>query len=217
MSIATLKNKTFKGGASPRVNPISSNGIFALNGTRRIRGVVGNTNLAPGNYSKTGVRSSCCADGETEVKLSVKNTRGMLSQRYDQLYYGEKCHVVQLTTDDSSSYIKKLHTINTCSFLKFKPGLVGGHCLPVDPYYFSYISKKNNFKTKITLAGRYINDSMEDIVCKKIKRKLNSIDPSKNKKVLICGLSYKKNVLSLFYYFYIISDYTLFYLYSLMF
>ena len=122
MSIATLKNKTFKGGASPRVNPISSNGIFALNGTRRIRGVVGNTNLAPGNYSKTGVRSSCCADGETEVKLSVKNTRGMLSQRYDQLYYGEKCHVVQLTTDDSSSYIKKLHTINTCSFLKFKPG-----------------------------------------------------------------------------------------------
>jgi len=36
------------------------------------------------------------------------------------------------------------------NFLKFKPGLVGGHCLPVDPYYFSYISKKNNFKTKIT-------------------------------------------------------------------
>jgi len=83
------------------------------------------------------------------------------------------------------------------NFLKFKPGLVGGHCLPVDPYYFSYISKKNNFKTKITLAGRYINDSMEDIVCKKIKRKLNSIDPSKNKKVLICGLSYKKNVADL--------------------
>ena len=43
------------------------------------------------------------------------------------------------------------------NFLKFKPGLVGGHCLPVDPYYFSYISK-NNFKTRITLAGRYIND-----------------------------------------------------------
>jgi len=83
------------------------------------------------------------------------------------------------------------------NFLKFRPGLVGGHCLPVDPYYFSHISKKNNFKTRITLAGRYINDSMEDIVCKKIKKKLSSIDPSKNKKVLICGLSYKKNVADL--------------------
>ena len=53
-------------------------------------------------------------------------------------------------------------------FLKFKPGLVGGHCLPVDPYYFSYISK-NNFKTRITLAGRYINDSMQQIIKKIFK------------------------------------------------
>ena len=40
------------------------------------------------------------------------------------------------------------------NFLNFRPGLVGGHCLPVDPYYFSYICKKNKFNTKITLAGR---------------------------------------------------------------
>ena len=83
------------------------------------------------------------------------------------------------------------------NFLKFNPGLVGGHCLPVDPYYFSYISKKNNFKTRITLAGRYINDSMEEIISKKIKKKLKSINENKTKKVLICGLSYKKNVADL--------------------
>ena len=83
------------------------------------------------------------------------------------------------------------------NFLKFNPGLVGGHCLPVDPYYFSFISKKNSFKTRITLAGRYINDSMEEIIRKKIKKKLNSIDPNNSKKVLICGLSYKKNVADL--------------------
>ena len=41
------------------------------------------------------------------------------------------------------------------NFAKFKPGLVGGHCLPVDPYYFSYISKKNKVESKIT--SRKIN------------------------------------------------------------
>ncbi len=83
------------------------------------------------------------------------------------------------------------------NFLKFQPGLVGGHCLPVDPYYFSYISKKNNFKTRITLAGRYINDSMQQIIKKNIQNKLKKIDPNKNKKILICGLTYKKNVADL--------------------
>tara|TARA_B100000989_G_scaffold287914_1_gene258029 strand:- start:2051 stop:3238 length:1188 start_codon:yes stop_codon:yes gene_type:complete len=83
------------------------------------------------------------------------------------------------------------------NFLKFKPGLVGGHCLPVDPYYFSFISRKNKFKTRITLAGRYTNDSMEKIIRQKIKTDLKSIDPKKNKKILICGLSYKKDVADL--------------------
>ncbi len=77
------------------------------------------------------------------------------------------------------------------NFIKFKPGLVGGHCLPVDPYYFSYISKKNKAKSEITLAGRSTNDSMQDFVYKKI---INEIKKYKNKKILICGLTYKENV-----------------------
>ena len=47
------------------------------------------------------------------------------------------------------------------------------------------------------MAGRYINDSMEEIIRKKIKKKLVSINPNNNKKVLICGLTYKKNVADL--------------------
>jgi len=82
------------------------------------------------------------------------------------------------------------------NFLKFKPGLVGGHCLPVDPYYFSHISKKNKIQTKITLAGRSINDSMAKVVEKKILDKLKKID-IKNKRIVICGLSYKKDVADL--------------------
>ena len=77
------------------------------------------------------------------------------------------------------------------NFIKFKPGLVGGHCLPVDPYYFAYISKKNKAMSKITLAGRTTNDSMQDYIYKKI---INNIKKNKNKKILICGLTYKQNV-----------------------
>ena len=77
------------------------------------------------------------------------------------------------------------------NFIKFEPGLVGGHCLPVDPYYFSYISKKNKVESKITLAGRSINDSMENFVYKRI---LDKIKKFKKRKILICGLTYKQNV-----------------------
>ena len=83
------------------------------------------------------------------------------------------------------------------NFLNFKPGLVGGHCLPVDPYYFSYICKKNKFNTKITLAGRSINDSMIDVVTNNIKKKLKLKNLSPQKKILICGLTYKKDVADL--------------------
>ena len=81
------------------------------------------------------------------------------------------------------------------NFFKFSPGLVGGHCLPVDPYYFSYIAKKNNFKTNVTLSGRGINEYMKrftidqiNIELKKKKIKLNT------DKIVFAGLTYKKNV-----------------------
>ena len=52
-------------------------------------------------------------------------------------------------------------------FLKFKPGLVGGHCLPVDPYYLSYIAVKNKFKMRVALAGRTVNNDMKNLSYKK--------------------------------------------------
>ena len=81
------------------------------------------------------------------------------------------------------------------NFLRFSPGLVGGHCLPVDPYYFAYISKKNNFETKITLAGRSINDAMVKTIKNEIIYEIRKNNIKKN--ILICGLSYKKDVADL--------------------
>lgn len=79
------------------------------------------------------------------------------------------------------------------NFLKFRPGLVGGHCLPEDPYYLSYISKKNNFNPKIILLGRKVNDFMFFYVKKEIQNIINQ-KRLHNKKLLICGLTYKPDV-----------------------
>ena len=81
------------------------------------------------------------------------------------------------------------------NFGKYLPGLVGGHCLPVDPYYFSHIAKKNNFKTSVTLAGRNTNEHMKNFIINLIKKKLikNKIDIFTDK-IIFTGLTYKKNV-----------------------
>jgi UDP-N-acetyl-D-glucosamine/UDP-N-acetyl-D-galactosamine dehydrogenase len=80
------------------------------------------------------------------------------------------------------------------NFLKFNPGLVGGHCLPVDPYYLSYYAKKSNFKTKVTLSGRSVNNSMEKFIFENIYKKILKIKENENKKVVVAGLTYKPNV-----------------------
>ena len=78
------------------------------------------------------------------------------------------------------------------NFHNYSPGLVGGHCLPVDPYYFSYIANKKKYKANVILAGRKINNYMETYITKKII-KLTKIN-SKNIKILLFGATYKPNV-----------------------
>lgn len=79
------------------------------------------------------------------------------------------------------------------NFLKFYPGLVGGHCLPVDPYYLSHISKKKNYIANFILTSRKVNDQMFKYVLENIENFIN-----KNKilkpKILIMGISYKPNI-----------------------
>jgi len=84
------------------------------------------------------------------------------------------------------------------NFIKYNPGLVGGHCLPVDPYYFSWFAKKLKLDTKIILAGRKTNNDMIKFSKKIIIQKLKQygLNPKKIR-VLILGLTYKKNVADL--------------------
>ena len=80
------------------------------------------------------------------------------------------------------------------NFISFRPGLVGGHCIGVDPYYLTYKSKKIGYKPKIILGGRNLNDQMSLKVYEDVNRiilKNNNTD--KNKKILIMGLTFKEN------------------------
>ena len=78
------------------------------------------------------------------------------------------------------------------NFLKFNAGLVGGHCLPVDPYYLSFIAKKNNISLDTVLAGRNVNQKLKDFIYNQIKKKISYLN--RNIKVLISGITYKKDV-----------------------
>ena len=101
---------------------------------------------------------------------------------------------VCLTSKINFSNVIKLSSTKW-NFLRFNPGLVGGHCLPVDPYYYSHFAKSYGISTEILLAGRRVNNSMFKFIFKKIKNDLKKKNLKfKKSKILMLGLSYKKNV-----------------------
>ena len=81
------------------------------------------------------------------------------------------------------------------NFLKFQPGLVGGHCIGVDPYYLTYKANELGYDAEVILAGRNINDNMAKYVAKKVVQHIikNSGDV-KSSKVLVKGATFKENV-----------------------
>ncbi|MEO7306797.1 MAG: nucleotide sugar dehydrogenase [Ferruginibacter sp.] len=81
------------------------------------------------------------------------------------------------------------------NFLKFQPGLVGGHCIGVDPYYLTYKSKKLGYNSQVILAGRHINDAMAGYVARKILQNIIQTNGNiKDAKVLVMGATFKENV-----------------------
>lgn len=81
------------------------------------------------------------------------------------------------------------------NFLKFQPGLVGGHCIGVDPYYLTYKANQLGYDSRVILAGRVINDEMPAYVAKKVVQHI--IKYAKNvagANVLVMGATFKENV-----------------------
>lgn len=93
---------------------------------------------------------------------------------------------------DTQSVLKAAGT--KWNFLKFYPGLVGGHCIGVDPYYLTYKAEEMGYHSQIILSGRRINDDMGKYVAESTVKNLIQADVSiKNAKVAILGFTFKEN------------------------
>jgi UDP-N-acetyl-D-galactosamine dehydrogenase len=99
------------------------------------------------------------------------------------------CHKLNIKTKDVLGAAK-----TKWNFLNFKPGLVGGHCIGVDPYYLSYLSKKIGHRPIVINAGRKVNDSMSKYIVNKIlfylKKKNIKLEKSN---FIFLGIAFKKN------------------------
>jgi UDP-N-acetyl-D-galactosamine dehydrogenase len=81
------------------------------------------------------------------------------------------------------------------NFLKFSPGLVGGHCIGVDPYYLVHKAKELGYHPHIINSGRFVNDSMGGYVAKQTVKKIAAQDKNiRGAKVLVMGITFKENV-----------------------
>jgi UDP-N-acetyl-D-glucosamine/UDP-N-acetyl-D-galactosamine dehydrogenase len=81
------------------------------------------------------------------------------------------------------------------NFIRMQPGLVGGHCIGVDPYYLTYKAEELGYHPEVILAGRRINDSMGKYVAEQTVKKLIAAEKTiKGSKVLVAGITFKENL-----------------------
>jgi UDP-N-acetyl-D-galactosamine dehydrogenase len=94
---------------------------------------------------------------------------------------------------DTKSVLEAAYT--KWNFGRYEPGLVGGHCIPVDPYYLVYKAKELDYHPQVILAGRAVNDYMSKHVVELTIKTLNEASKVLNgSKILIMGLTFKENV-----------------------
>lgn len=191
--LSGLKNVTdFKSGYSPeRINPGDKTHTLA-----KIIKVV----------------SGCDAESLEEIAKTYELVVAAGVHKASSIKVAEAAKIIENTQRDLNialmnelSIIFNLIGINTYevleaagtkwNFLKFQPGLVGGHCIGVDPYYLTYKASELGYDAEVILAGRNINDNMAKYVAKSVIQHIikNSSDV-KNAKVLVMGATFKENV-----------------------
>jgi UDP-N-acetyl-D-galactosamine dehydrogenase len=94
---------------------------------------------------------------------------------------------------DTSEVLKAAGT--KWNFLPFRPGLVGGHCIGVDPYYLTFKAESLGYHPEMILAGRRINDTMAKFIAERtVKLLINSSKQVRDSRVAVMGLTFKENV-----------------------
>jgi UDP-N-acetyl-D-galactosamine dehydrogenase len=173
--------------------------------------------INPGDREHTLVRitkvtSGCDAESSEQIALTYELVIQAGVHRASSIKVAEAAKIIENTQRDINiafmnelSMIFNKMDINTYevleaagtkwNFLPFFPGLVGGHCIGVDPYYLTYKSAKFGHHAQIINAGRGINDGMGAWVARQVTLKLSSQFPNlKDCRVLVMGATFKENV-----------------------
>ena len=107
-------------------------------------------------------------------------------------FVNELAKIFNLLDIDTHAVLKAAST--KWNFLPFKPGLVGGHCIGVDPYYLAQKAQEVGYHPEIILAGRRVNDSMGQYIASEVvKMMLKNDIQLKNAKILVLGITFKEN------------------------
>lgn len=181
----------FKVGYSPeRINPgdrvhrlenihkiVSGNDAEALKEIKNVYDIVIEVGTHPVSNIRTAEAVKVVENSQRDINIAFMNELAMVFDRMDI---------------DTNEVVDGMNT--KWNALGFRPGLVGGHCIGVDPYYFTYEAEKLGYHSQIILNGRIVNDSMGTYVADAaIKKMVEAGQAPKKSKVAIFGLTFKEN------------------------
>ena len=181
----------FKVGYSPeRINPADKNHrleniVKIVSGSDDIAldviSSIYNLIIKAGTYKVSNIRTAeaikVAENSQRDINIAFMNELAMVFDKMDI---------------DTNEVIGGMNT--KWNSLGFRPGLVGGHCIGVDPYYFTYQAEKLGYHSQIILNGRIVNDSMADYIADTaIKKMIQAGQIPLKSKVAILGLTFKEN------------------------
>jgi UDP-N-acetyl-D-galactosamine dehydrogenase len=191
--ISGLKlGRDFKVGFSPeRINPgdkehtlenvikvVSGNDAEALEFIAEVYGSIVKAGIYKASSIKVAEAAKIIENTQRDLNIALMNEISMICDRL-------KINTFEVIQAAGTKW----------NFLKFTPGLVGGHCIGVDPYYLTYKSKALGHDPKVILAGRYTNDQMPGYIAKKTVQKMVKLgkNPAESR-VLVLGITFKEGV-----------------------
>ena len=191
--ISKLKhNKDFFTGYSPeRINPGDSKHTLT-----KIKKVISGSNPKIANKINLLYRSTIKAGTFKAPSIKVAESAKVIENTQRDIniaFINELSIIFNKLNIDTNEVLKAAKT--KWNFMSFNPGLVGGHCIGVDPYYLSDKAKSVGYNPEIILAGRKINDSMGKYIANQIKKilKKNKIKLEYKTRILILGMAFKEN------------------------
>ena len=184
-------NTDFFAGYSPeRINPGDK-----LHTIEKILKVTSGSNVATGKKVDDLYKSVITAGTHLAPSIKVAEAAKVIenSQRDINIaFVNELAKIFNLMNINTQDVLAAAST--KWNFLPFKPGLVGGHCIGVDPYYLAQKAQEYGYHPEIILAGRRLNDSMGDYVASEVIKLMISKDiPIKNASILVLGITFKEN------------------------